>query len=423
MTQAHSARTEAHRACPECSGPLQWSARAQSLQCPYCGTRVPEAMMAADAAAQPTPKSPNDPSGVLAPDSPPAGNAAPIPAPSAIAEQDLLAALRDPANLRGWGDVRHEVQCQSCRAISVFVQGRAAQRCDFCGSPAIVAHEGGGEAITPQSILPFQVSESQVRDAVRQWYASRWWAPGKLRQAALTDTLHGVYLPYWTFDAHVSAHWSAEAGYYYYTTETYQDNNGELRTRQVRHIRWESAQGRLRHFFDDALVPGTIGVHAPLLRQIEPFPTTTDLRAYSPEYVRGWTVERYQIDLARAANHNEAQMDAAVRELCARQIPGDTWRNLHVQRQYTGRTFKHVLVPIWLVSYRYGRKNYQVVLNGYTHRIAGEYPKSWVKILFAILAAIIAVVILLGLAGHLDIHHTESPRIYRGDTMQLPRSF
>ena len=72
-----------------------------------------------------------------------------------MVEQDLEQALRDPANQRGWSNQRREVQCRNCHAISVFVDGRVAQRCDFCGSPAIVAHEQLQDAITPQSILPF----------------------------------------------------------------------------------------------------------------------------------------------------------------------------------------------------------------------------------------------------------------------------
>jgi len=50
--------------------------------------------------------------------------------------------------------------------------------------------------------------------------------------------------------------------------------------------------------------------------------------------------------------------------------------------------FKHVLVPIWLLTYAYGASIFQVVINGYTGRIAGKYPKSWVKITLAILAAL-----------------------------------
>jgi hypothetical protein len=58
---------------------------------------------------------------------------------------------------------------------------------------------------------------------------SRCFAPSRLKSAALTDTVHGVYLPCWTFDAQGHADWTAESGYYYYTTETYRDSNGEMR--------------------------------------------------------------------------------------------------------------------------------------------------------------------------------------------------
>ena len=77
------------------------------------------------------------------------------------------------------------------------------------------------------------------------------------------------------------------------------------------------------------------------------------------------------------------------------QIPGDTWRNLSMQRQYQGRSFKHVLVPVWLVSYTYGTKTFQIVANGYTGAIAGERPYSWVKISLAVLAALLFLGLLL----------------------------
>ena len=82
------------------------------------------------------------------------------------------------------------------------------------------------------------------------------------------------------------------------------------------------------------------------------------------------------------------------------QVPGDTHRNLQIFPSYSGRTFKHVLVPVWLVSYTYGSKNFQVLANGYTGKLAGEYPKSWVKIFFAVLAVLIVVIIFVSLGGN-----------------------
>lgn len=359
--------------CPECGGDAEWNPSKQALACPYCGTILPWS----DGAT---------------------------PHGAAIAEHDLLEGLaRTPEGGRGLGGDTRAVRCESCHAISEFEATRAAQRCDFCGSPAIVPCAALKDAITPESLLPVAVPEPRVRDQMREWYRTRWFAPNKLKRAALTDTLHGIYLPYWTFDAHVDASWTAESGYYYYETKRYRDANGNTRTRQVRKIRWRPSSGALSHFFDDDLVPGTVGVQLALLRKVEPFPTIRELKAYDPAYVRGWTVERYQVDLRQAATTSKEQMDATIRSLCARDVPGDTHRNLRVSSVYRGRTFKHILVPVWLASYTYGARSFQVVINGYTGKMAGEHPYSWVKILFAVLAAlaVLALVLVLVQGGQL----------------------
>ena len=42
--------------------------------------------------------------------------------------------------------------------------------------------------LRPESLLPMRLGETQVRDSIRRWYGSRWFAPNKLKDAALTDT-------------------------------------------------------------------------------------------------------------------------------------------------------------------------------------------------------------------------------------------
>lgn len=353
--------------CPACGADARWDAARQSLVCPYCETVSP-AKLADD--------------GQL------------------IEESDLATALRSmPADQRGWQAETRSVRCQNCNAISVFDPQRVAQRCDFCGSPAIVALEEQQAPIRPSSLLSFVVPEDRVREAMRRWYATRWFAPNKLKSRAITDTIQGIYLPYWTFDAQVEADWTAESGYYYYETETYRDSQGNLQTRQVQKVRWVPSSGHLGHFFDDELVPASKGVRRDLLRLIEPFPTTTDLKPYDPGYVAGWVVEQYQLDLLGGAKHAREIMDGKVRSMCASQVPGDTHRNLRVSADYSRQTFKHILTPVWLLTYVYGRKSYQVVANGCTGTIAGDRPYSWIKITLAVLAAILLIVIIASVAG------------------------
>lgn len=351
--------------CPACGGEAHWNPAKQALVCPFCGTTSPAQAELSASGEQ------------------------------VIQEHDLAAALRSiPDAKRGWQAQKTSVRCQSCQAISVFDPERVAQRCDFCGSSALVPYEEIKGAFSPESLLPMKLSEAQVRESIRRWYASRWFAPNKLKDRALTDTVHGLYIPYWTFDAQVHADWTAESGYYYYVSETYRDAQGQLKTRQVRKVRWTFSSGAVDHFFDDELVAASRGVDADLLARVEPFPTK-EVVAYKPGFLSGWVVERYQIDLLSAARRSRERMDAAVRNLCASRVPGDTHRNLQVSANYSGQTFKHILAPLWLLSYSYGARKFQVVINGYTGAIAGRYPKSWVKITLAVLAAAAAIGILV----------------------------
>jgi rubredoxin len=349
------ARARDKFACPACGGEAHWHPAKQTLVCPYCGTESPATLDV-----------PGD--------------------TTTIREHDLVAALRGiPDSARGWQVERTSVQCQSCKAISVFDPAKVSQRCDFCGSTALVPYEQVKDAFRPESVLPLRITEPQARELIRAWYRRLWLAPNAFAGRALTDTVKGIYLPYWTFDARAHARWTADSGTYYYTRE----NN-----KQVRRVRWTPADGELTHVFDDDLVCASRGVDHDRLRQIEPFPTE-GLVPYDARYLSGWTVERYQIDLVAAATRSRQQMDATLRDLCSRDVRGDTHRNLVVHATFSEQTFKHILAPVWLLSYVYGGSSYQVVVNGVTGAIAGSRPWSWIKIaLLVIVALIIALTVI-----------------------------
>jgi hypothetical protein len=347
-------------ACPACGAQAEWNPAKQRLVCPFCGTESPYQF------DRETGK---------------------------VTELDLVTALREmPADERGWQTERRSVQCQSCKAVMVFDPARVGQNCEFCGSPALVGYAEIKAPIRPQGVLPFRIDTARVRDDIRRWWRSKWLAPGRLAKAALVDTVHSLYIPYWTFDAQVHCPWDAEAGHYYYVSVEGRDNKGNRVVRQERRVRWEPASGVVDHFFDDEPVPGTQGLPLELLRKVEPFPTK-EVVPYDTAFLSGHVVEHYRVILLDAAKQSQEQMHATLEQLCAREIPGDTYRNLRIHPSYAGQTFKHVLVPIWLLSYNYGAKAFQVIVNGYTGKIAGKYPYSVWKILLLIMLALIAITI------------------------------
>ena len=128
----------AKHACPACGAEANWNPAKRALVCPYCGTVSPTEL-AADG--------------------------------SVIKEHDLVAALRQlPENRKGWEADRVAVQCQSCKAISLFDPKHVAKNCEFCGSPSIVPQDAARSPIVPESVLPFQIAESKVREDLRRWY-------------------------------------------------------------------------------------------------------------------------------------------------------------------------------------------------------------------------------------------------------------
>jgi hypothetical protein len=349
-------------ACPACGAQAEWNPGKQKLICPFCGTESPYKFDTAT---------------------------------GKVVELDLVTALRElPSDERGWQTARRSVKCQSCHAVMVFDPSRVGQNCEFCGSPALVSYDEIKAPIRPQGVLPFRVDRNKIRDDIRRWWRSKWFAPGRLARAAMVDTVRGLYIPYWTFDAAVHCPWEAEAGHYYYVDVEGTDNKGHRVVRRERRTRWEYASGAIDHFFDDDPVPGTQGLPMDILRQVEPFPTQ-EVVPYDTAFLSGHVVEHYKVVLLEAAEQSRQQMDAALEQLCAQQVPGDTYRNLRIHPDYSARTFKHVLVPIWLLTYNYGARAFQVVANGYTGKIAGRYPYSVWKILLVALLVLIAVALIV----------------------------
>src|SRR5439155_17500153 len=58
-------------------------------------------------------------------------------------------------------------------------------------------------------------------------------------------------------------------------------------------------------------------------------------------------------------------------------------------------TFKHLLLPVWLASYRYRDTLYQILVNARTGEVVGRRPYSVAKIVSLIVAIIVAAGLLL----------------------------
>ena len=302
--------------------------------------------------------------------------------------RDALSRLRQQP-LASLAANAREVMCQNCGARTVVTV--QAGRCPFCDHAIVVEVTASEVTIVPESLLPFALDKPAAGDHFQAWLKKRWFAPFDLVKRAKRDGLDGVYLPYWTYDSQTTTRYRGSRGEHYYVTERYTDSQGRSQTRRVRKTRWYPAGGTVNVRFDDVLVCATPSLPRAILDKLEPW-DLPQLKPFDGKYLAGFIAERYRIDLEAGFQVAEQRMEPRIRKEIHRDIGGDEQRIHWMSVRHDGVTFKHVLLPLWMSSFRYHDKVYRVTVNARTGEVAGERPWSWFKItlLVLVIAALIA---------------------------------
>ena len=321
--------------CVSCGAKLSFAPGTAALRCTYCGAA-------------------ND-----------------IPADeSGVEELDLEAWLK---SLQGTAEYVEEerVRCQKCGAEELLDGTHFATKCSFCGT-ALVSKSYAGRRVKPRSLVPFQVDSRAAHEAFQRWLRRRWLAPMDLKRYARTDeSLHGVYLPFWTYDC-----------------ETVSDYQGQRGTKREKTTSWTSVSGQVSHFHDDVMVLASRSLPDSVTGALRRW-NTAALVPYKPEFISGFHAEAYRMGLAESFPLARATIDERIRELIRRDIGGDSQRIDSVETRYGRFTFKHVLLPAWVSAYRYRDKVYRFVVNAQTGETSGEAPLSWWKIAGLVVLALV----------------------------------
>jgi DNA-directed RNA polymerase subunit RPC12/RpoP len=299
---------------------------------------------------------------------------------------------------KGLGLEVRVARCGTCGARITFGESSTAEVCVYCGDARVLEQSANRNALRPESLVPLNVGRANVEKEFRRWLGKLWFRPSALKKQARFDAV-GVYVPFWTYDCRVHSRWSADAGYYYWVPVTHVvmvNGKPQVRTRMERRVRWEPAWGERDDAFDDLLVCASGGLSGELIGEVGAFDTAA-LVPYRPEYLAGWRAEEYAVDLEQGWERASAMVEAAQRERCAGDVPGDTHRNLRVHNSVADVHWKHALLPLWSLQYRWHGKTYTVLINGQTGHVAGRAPYSWGKIALAVLFGLLVLAVLLGL--------------------------
>ncbi len=294
---------------------------------------------------------------------------------------------------------KETAECTSCGAIFSIKPEIISTECPFCASPVIL-HEKISKIIRPKAIHPFKISTAAARKKFEKWIKKRWFLPSDMKKRSVSDeSLSGVYLPYWTFDANTISYYSGERGVEKSRIESYTVTEGGRtveKTREVKYTEWYPASGVIFHPFNDVLVQAGKPVPDKFLGLLEPW-NLKEIKAFKEEYLSGFKAEKYQTGVKEGFRSAKGKMAVKISNLIRKDIGGDDQRIHSVNSSYDKISFKHVLLPVWMSSYMYKNKVYRFMVNGVTGELQGDRPWSWIKILLfiAIIVTIIAGFIIL----------------------------
>ncbi len=304
-----------------------------------------------------------------------------------IEEIDYLSFISNKAQSSNTIEVL-TIKCDTCGAQTTFAENVVAQTCDFCDSPLVAKRGETSKIIEPESMLTFKVTAKDGQELFKKWIKKIWFAPNNLKKYAYQkEKLHGIYLPYWTYDSNTTTHYTGQRGDNYQVQEQYTNDKGESSTRTVTKIRWSSRSGTVYNTFDDVLVVASNSLPKKYLYKLEPW----DIKSLTPfdqNYLAGFKAESYGVDVQEGFETAKDIMQTEIDSTIRRDIGGDHQQISSKNSNYNNITFKHILLPIWLSAYRYNNKVYRFMINGRTGEVQGERPYSWIKITLAVLLAI-----------------------------------
>lgn len=344
-------KEETDRKCPHCGGVLSYSPNTQNLVCEHCAY--------SEEIINPQPH---------------------------VNERNFFSA--DFTKNHDWGVKTKKIICQSCGGESIFDALDVAGVCPYCDTNQVMeAYDD--TSLAPHGVCPFSVDEEQSMQMFKTWISGKAFCPGPVKKRIKPEKLHGVYLPYWTFDTYTSSSYRGEYGMRRYR----RDSDGKSKE----YMEWHLTSGTYRESIDDHLVIGTNRFNDKELKGLGEFATENSL-GYKPEYLAGFAAERYSIGVEDAWESAKTQITKYLGPVVTDHIRFSNHANdsrlISMSVSFDDIGYKYLMLPVWMSSFKYKNVVYHFYINGQTGKVCGKTPVSSRKVILLILSIIVFIILI-----------------------------
>lgn len=257
-------------------------------------------------------------------------------------------------------------RCNTCGAELVADEYTSATFCSFCGNPTLMEDRLKG-GFAPSTIIPFKIDRNKAVEIYRSWCKKGPLTPSELSRSSTIEKISGLYVPYWLYDYSAQTDMRAEA------ENVRTTRNGDTEYTYTDHFqvfRNVSAQ------FEKIPADASEKMPDDAMDKLEPF-NYGELTTFAMPYLSGYLSERYNYTADQIEERARKRADKYITDIARSTMTGYSSVRVignDINMKQTGS--QYALFPVWVLNYRFGKKNFQFMLNGQTGKIVADRPVS-----------------------------------------------
>lgn len=316
--------------CPNCGAPMIFDSALQQMLCEHCGTAKTVETMEALKNQVNEPKT-----------------------------DDTVYHTGEDASLKCY-------TCSGCGAEIMTDEHTAATFCSFCGNPTLMEDRLSGQTM-PARIIPFKINKEEAKQRYRAWCKKGMLTPKEFSSQNTIEKITGMYVPFWLYDYNANAKLSADC------TKVHRERRGNMEYTHTDHYH---VYRDVSDVYEKLPVDASEKMPDDVMRRLEPF-SYGEMQDFNMGYLSGYMAEKYNYTSDELKRQAESRAEKYIYDEARDTINGYSstsvrGRNIHLQ--CTRATY--VMLPVWILNYRYKGKEYLFTLNGQTGKMDGKLPIS-----------------------------------------------
>lgn len=274
--------------------------------------------------------------------------------------------------------------CPTCGAELVTDMTTTATFCNYCGNSTLIENRILQDK--PSAIIPFSISKEEATQAYLKWCKKGVLTPKSFTSKNTIEKISGIYVPFWLYDYDALVSLSADC------TRVRVDRRGDTEYVHTDHF---DVYREVKTTYNKVPADASEKMEDGIMDKLEPF-NYESLKQFEMPYLSGFISEKYTF----ASDDMKERVEKRIHEyasLAARNTISGYASTAVVYENVSlyNKSAKYVLLPVWILNYRYLGKNFVFAMNGQTGKVVGDLPISRKKVAgwFSGVAAITFVVV------------------------------